>query len=74
MRIVFELGEALLLAPAEAALALPAAPRQIVPNGLDVQGEAVAWSRTGGFWHGSETFAKVVARLWRVPCAQSSKP
>ena len=65
---VFDVGGALMLPPAQTGVALAAAPRRIAPSGLDVQGEAVAWSRAGGFWHGSEAFGSFVGRLWRVRC------
>lgn len=64
----FDLGDTLVAAPGQAAMALASAPRLEVPVAVEIQGEAVAWSRSGGYWHASETFKTVVAKLYRVRC------
>ncbi len=65
---LFDVGDALTLPPDQAGKALATAKRIEVPFAWEIQGEAVAWSRSGGYWHASEKFKGVVPKLHRVAC------
>ena len=66
---VFHVGDSLMAPAAEARQALASAPRSVVKEGFDLQGEAICWDRKAGLWHTSENLhPQVKVPLWRIEC------